>query len=224
MRARNLKPGLFSNEVLGAADPLYTVTYAGLWCRADCEGRLEDRPARIHIEVNPFRDVGDTERSLAWLAETSHIVRYEVAGVRYIAIPTFRKHQSPHHKELTKGSSIPPPPAFSAQTGTGLGPEREGTASGRSDSGIRTPDVLKPSNGLLTADCGSLIADSHGNVSSNGSPHRSHGGSVATADQLNAAQKALRDPKHKNFTDHEIATVAHVPKAVVQEARRQAAT
>ena len=45
MRARNLKPSIFKNELLAVADPLYTLVFEGLWCLADREGRLEDRPA-----------------------------------------------------------------------------------------------------------------------------------------------------------------------------------
>lgn len=50
-RSRNIKPGLFKNEVLGVADPIYTILFQGLWVLADREGRLEDRPMRIKAET-----------------------------------------------------------------------------------------------------------------------------------------------------------------------------
>ena len=50
-RSRNIKPSLFKNEVLGVADPLYTILFEGLWVLADREGRLEDRPLRIKAEA-----------------------------------------------------------------------------------------------------------------------------------------------------------------------------
>ena len=41
-RARNIKPALFKNEILGVADPLCTLTFQGLWMLADRDGRLEN--------------------------------------------------------------------------------------------------------------------------------------------------------------------------------------
>ena len=75
MRARNLKPALFKNDLLGTTDPLCTVVYAGLWCLADRKGRLEDRPARIHAEVNPYRALPSTVQALDWLCTEGFIIR-----------------------------------------------------------------------------------------------------------------------------------------------------
>jgi hypothetical protein len=111
MRARSLKPSTFKNEFLAVADPLYTVIFEGLWCFADREGRLEDRPAKIHMEINPGRAFEGTERSLAWLADNGFILRYVVAGKKYIHVIEFTKHQKPHVNE--KPSVIPAP--FSTQ-------------------------------------------------------------------------------------------------------------
>jgi hypothetical protein len=108
MRARNLKPGLFKNEILGAADPLFTTIFQGLWCLADREGRLEDRPSRIHIEINPYRPGASTVRALDWLQANTFLVRYEISGVKYIAVRNFSLHQQPHVKEPP--SKIPAPP------------------------------------------------------------------------------------------------------------------
>lgn len=98
-RARNIKPALFKNEVLGNADPLLTLLFEGLWCLADREGRLEDRPARIKAEVFPYRAIKNIDVQLQWLADTGFIRRYSVAGTSYIDIPKFKVHQSPHHTE-----------------------------------------------------------------------------------------------------------------------------
>ena len=46
-RARNIKPALFKNEVLGVADPIATLLFIGLWTLADRRGILEDRPLQI---------------------------------------------------------------------------------------------------------------------------------------------------------------------------------
>jgi hypothetical protein len=135
MRARSLKPSLFKNELLAVADPLCTVVFAGLWCLADREGRLEDRPARIHFDVNPGRAFEGTCRAIDWLAANGFVIRYEADGRKLIQVVNFTKHQNPHCKEAP--STIPAPCEHSASTVVaGLTP----------DSGLLTPD-----SGLLTA-------------------------------------------------------------------------
>jgi hypothetical protein len=54
MRACNIKPGFFKNEVLGTAVPILSLLFSGLWGLADREGRLEDRPLRIKAEIFPL--------------------------------------------------------------------------------------------------------------------------------------------------------------------------
>jgi hypothetical protein len=53
-RSRNIKPGFFLNDELAECEPLARILFAGLWCIADREGRLEDRPKRIKAEVLPY--------------------------------------------------------------------------------------------------------------------------------------------------------------------------
>lgn len=98
-RARNIKPALFKNEILGVADPMLTLLFEGLWLLADRAGRLEDRPLRIKGELFPYREGLDMESLLGWLAENGFIVRYQVDGKRYIEIDNFVKHQNPHRNE-----------------------------------------------------------------------------------------------------------------------------
>lgn len=106
MRARTIKPGFFSNDVLAECEPLARLLFAGLWTVADREGRLEDRPKKIKAEVLPYDDC-DIESLLNQLAEYGFVTRYKVNGVGYIQINNFNKHQNPHMKEV--GSSIPAP-------------------------------------------------------------------------------------------------------------------
>ena len=113
MRARNIKPGIFKNEVLGAADPLLTILFEGLWCLADREGRLEDRSLRIKAEIFPYRE-RDVNRDLTELARLGFIQRYEASPngdhtrkMKLIQVLKFRKHQNPHHTE--KKSELPAP-------------------------------------------------------------------------------------------------------------------
>lgn len=112
-RARNIKPGFFTNELLGTYDPIISLFFAGLWCLADRDGRLEDRPLRIKAELFPYREGLDINGYLTVLERDAFLVRYEVAGVRYIQISNFAKHQTPHHTEKSKG--LPAPESESQQ-------------------------------------------------------------------------------------------------------------
>lgn len=107
MRARNIKPGLFKNELLGAADPLLTILFEGLWCIADREGRLEDRPLRIKAELFPYREIPDIDGLLTQLESMGFLHRYKVNNAPLIEVCNFKKHQSPHHTE--KKSQLPAP-------------------------------------------------------------------------------------------------------------------
>lgn len=107
-RARNIKPSLFKNEILGEADPLITILFTGLWCLADREGRMEDRPKRIKVEVFPYRDGINVDEMLGWLEDNSFIHRYQIDDESYIQIRKFHTHQRPHHMESE--SLIPPMP------------------------------------------------------------------------------------------------------------------
>lgn len=104
-RARNIKPALFKNEILGVADPIYTLLFSGLWLLADREGRLEDRPLRIKAELFPYREGLDMPAMLGWLHDSGFIYRYSFGVNRYIEIANFTKHQNPHKNEVA--SEIP---------------------------------------------------------------------------------------------------------------------
>jgi hypothetical protein len=98
MRARNIKPGFFKNDRLAELDLAARVLFQGLWCLADREGRLEDRPKRIKAEILPYDDV-DAHDLLEQLAAAGFIARYQVDGAAYIQVVNFLKHQKPHVNE-----------------------------------------------------------------------------------------------------------------------------
>jgi len=106
MRARNIKPGFFKNEKLAECHPLARILFSGLWCCADREGRLEDRPKRIKAEILPY-DNCDCEKLLTELQKFDFIQRYEIEKNKYIQIVNFAKHQNPHCRESE--STIPAP-------------------------------------------------------------------------------------------------------------------
>ena len=101
-RARNIKPSFFTNELLGTEDPMVSLTFAGLWCLADKEGILEDRPLRIKAELFPYRENLDVNGYLTVLQRLGFIHRYVVNGVSYLQVINFEKHQCPHHTEKSK--------------------------------------------------------------------------------------------------------------------------
>lgn len=107
MRARNIKPGFFASEQLSQVPPLTRILFAGLWCLADREGKLRDRPARIRAEVLPYESEHDPEAALQDLGRVGVISRYVVDGEKYIKILGFAKHQNPHPREVP--SEIPEP-------------------------------------------------------------------------------------------------------------------
>ncbi|MEP7076890.1 MAG: hypothetical protein ABI878_13870, partial [Acidobacteriota bacterium] len=109
-RSRNIKPGLFTNEILGTVDPYLTLLFEGLWCEADKEGRLEDRPLKINVKVFPYRNftLKKIDGLLNELTALGFITRYQVSGAAIIQVVNFRKHQAPHSTE--KESVLPEEP------------------------------------------------------------------------------------------------------------------
>lgn len=160
MRARQIKPGLFKNEILGAADPLLTILFEGLWCSADRNGVLEDRALRICAEVFPYRRRVTEKRCdamLQWLNDQNFIARYISDGVRLIQVLEFDKHQNPHKDE--KPSGFPQLSAIQHGASTGAAPVSAQCPPGKSTESIGlipsslTPSSLTEDRGLLTEDC-----------------------------------------------------------------------
>lgn len=105
-RARNIKPGFFTNDVLAECSALARILFQGLWCHADREGRLEDRPRKLKAEILPYDDC-DAEELLCQLESRGFIIRYSHGDERFIQVVNFCKHQNPHVKESE--STIPAP-------------------------------------------------------------------------------------------------------------------
>lgn len=105
-RARNIKPGFFTNDVLAECSALARILFQGLWCHADREGRLEDRPRKLKAEILPY-DECDIDELLCQLEKRGFIIRYSHDAERFIQVVNFCKHQNPHVKESE--STIPAP-------------------------------------------------------------------------------------------------------------------
>lgn len=112
-RSRNIKPGFFIDELLAECAFESRLLFSGLWCLADREGRLRDRPKKIKGEIFPHDNV-NVEILLAELASKldedgspAFLIRYVVDGIRYIQVVHFLSHQNPHKNE--RDSIIPTP-------------------------------------------------------------------------------------------------------------------
>lgn len=210
-RARNIKPGFFANEDLAECEPLARLLFAGLWCLADREGRLEDRPKRIRAELLPY-DSCDADDLLNQLQARGFILRYSHGEGRFIQVLKFDSHQNPHMKEAK--SSIPAPGSPVAETATEsaattTAPEQHGAST------VQAPDINQNS----PAESGfsdSLIPDSKVETA----PRKR----VATPAQSDIAKPDDVEPQTwADFLKLRKAKRAPVTQTVVDEAKRECA-
>ena len=145
MRARDIKPGFYTNEQLAECSFAARLLYPGLWMLADRLGRLEYRPKRIKAELLPF-DVVDVTALLDELEVNGLIRRYSVDAKEYLWIPAFLKHQRPHSNE--KPSVLPPCPEEGMTKASTSCDQGEKNLSPREE--VLRPSSLTPSS--LTPD------------------------------------------------------------------------
>lgn len=155
-RIRTIKPEFFYSETLAKVSLATERSFCGLFTHVDDTGRAKDVPAVMNGQLWPTRGdhtVADMEADLAALADPdlpAVICRYEVAGRRYLHLPSWHEHQ--RINKPTK-SKLPPCPvhevaavASAAQAGPGQLP-LEGETSGKSSpqdrkegsAGVRVP-------------------------------------------------------------------------------------
>ncbi|WP_223535729.1 DnaT-like ssDNA-binding domain-containing protein [Pseudomonas sp. GL-B-16] len=162
-RARNIKPGLFSNELLVELPAFDRLAFIGLWCLADREGRLEDRVKRIKIELFPCDDY-DVDAGLSRLAAAGFISRYQAAGQSVIEIVNFQKHQSPHGSE--KDSTLPDIngylTVYERKKNVVVAGSQRKVLAHEQVFNVKEPlePVNPPFDNALIPDCGILIPDS----------------------------------------------------------------
>lgn len=111
---RYLKPSFFTDGELAELPALHRLAFQGLWCLADKDGRLEEKPRELKIQILPYDDC-DFERILADLAKPKgdgpgFIRRYRSGARRYISITRWKDHQKPHPDEKSK--ALPEPPSW----------------------------------------------------------------------------------------------------------------
>ena len=110
MRIRSIKPEFFKDEELAELPPLARLLFAGLWCMADCAGRIKSGSKRIKVEVLPYDDVA-IDPLLIQLHEQGFIFMYGSKDGsnqdRFIQVIHFDRHQRITGKEAESTSLIP---------------------------------------------------------------------------------------------------------------------
>lgn len=105
-RIRTIKPGFFKNEDLAELPFPARLLFIGLWTQSDKEGRLEDRPKRLKVELFPY-DSLDVNNLLERLQSAGFISRYEVGDLKVIQIKKFKDHQRITGSEADSESLLP---------------------------------------------------------------------------------------------------------------------
>lgn len=105
-RIRTIKPGFFKDEDLAELSMSTRLLFIGLWCLADKEGRLQDRPKRIKAELFPYDNI-EIDQQLSRLQSAGFIIRYEVGEMKVVQIINFLKHQRITGTEATSESDLP---------------------------------------------------------------------------------------------------------------------
>jgi len=119
---------------------------------ADCEGRLEDDPERIHIEIFPYEPKLNIKKMLDDLSNGKFITRYENDEGKFIWINKFLEHQNPHKHEKERGSDIKPFDEINHKP-TLLRERPENRQSSPADSLNLSPDSLNLSPRDPVEDC-----------------------------------------------------------------------
>lgn len=179
-RIRSIKIEFFRDEDLAMLSHAHQLLFEGLWVLADRDGRLEDRPLRIHADIFPFnRDRSlDVNVMLDELAagDNPFIVRYVVNGRRLITVINFLKHQRPHHTEPE--STLP-------------GPDRDDHLHPPDIHGVATEDIHHGGvNGENPLDQGM----GNGSGSGNGSGKGGRAAPAAPADLADAWNAGVTGP------------------------------
>lgn len=108
-RIRTIKPSFFESEDVAALPLRARLLWIGLWTHCDDAGRTKDNVKLVKARIWPLDQVtlAEIEDDLITLADHGRIVRYEVAGQRFLEIANWSEHQNINRPSPSK---IPPPP------------------------------------------------------------------------------------------------------------------
>lgn len=104
-RIRTIKPETFTSDDVAALTIHARWTWVGLWTHADDEGRARADPRLIKAAVWPIDDTvsaADVTLHLDEMERRGMICRYSVAGVAYLHVVNFLKHQRINRPSLSK--------------------------------------------------------------------------------------------------------------------------
>jgi Txe/YoeB family toxin of Txe-Axe toxin-antitoxin module len=112
-RIRSIHPNFFEDGDIKLLSPWTIIYFPYLWCRADKNGILKDRPSELRPKILPSNI--NAEICLRELASPKKesprhppfILRYEADGEKYIKILKWKDYQNPHPHE--KDSKFPEP-------------------------------------------------------------------------------------------------------------------
>lgn len=153
-RIRTIKPSFFTSDDVAALPLRARLTWIGLWTHCDDQGRAKDHARLIKAAIWPLDNLSlaDIEDDLSTLASHGRIVRYQVAGQRYLAIVNWHAHQTinrpsksttPAPPETTDLYSVSPHETVTDDSHReGKGKEGNGREGKRAD--VREPDPPAP--------------------------------------------------------------------------------
>jgi hypothetical protein len=121
-RIRSIKPAFFTDEKIVECSIPARLLFIGMWVFADDAGRLEYSPKRLKMQVFPGDDGINTEVLVNELEAIRAVFRYSVAGMSYLQIRTFNKHQKISHAQP---AHWPAPPELREHSGNGTGTIKE---------------------------------------------------------------------------------------------------
>lgn len=108
-RIRSVKPELCTSETMALVSAEAERTFIRLWTHCDDEGRCKDHPKLLKAQLFPLHDdvtPDDVDRHLVELESHGLIVRYSVAGERFLSVPSWSEHQKPQKKQASKLPSV----------------------------------------------------------------------------------------------------------------------
>lgn len=159
MRIRSIKPDFWTSETLAALDDRTRLTFIGVWSFVDDNGVGVDNDRLITaalypLAANPLQALEATSADLRALADAGVIVRYVVAGKRYLFVNAWDEHQKishPRKPRYPRPQPVDAMPVTSADTAaledSGNAPEVLRTVSAVSrEQGTGSREVKKTSS------------------------------------------------------------------------------
>ena len=95
-RIRTVKPEFFRDRKLSECSVSAQLTFIGLWCAADDEGRYLYEPGLLKADVWPLQEgvlAGQVAAFVKELTRVAVVCEYETAGHRYLHVVNWHRHQ-----------------------------------------------------------------------------------------------------------------------------------